>query len=277
MRFDNQKGFPYPVLRPDINDYVDGGFQVTVEMHGSETDAKLTASIQVALSVEEISEQVAKGSAVYLIVFSCRDTYFRRSISSKVKDFIATFDSGDFRGEVVIYPFVVARKSIQSFACKDINPEFRKKKFDFSVGDVLAADEPKVLYIDRDLFKPITSVFELVKQDSLSGFEWRLSFDQDKVQIQVSSQAKEVIDRARNSTPHRAVLINSLYFCAVMEAIQRLKDGEEMYVDYRWAKVLKQQCHNAAIDFEVHETHWIAQRLLRTPLTLLNEYVFKGD
>src|SRR6185312_414316 len=100
-----------------------------------------------------------------------------------------------------------------------INKEFRKDNFSFAVGEVLAADEPKIIYIDRELFKPVSSILQIVKDDNLSGFEWHIRFDDDKLQILLSAEAKDAIDKARHTKRNQAVLINSIYFAAIMEAI----------------------------------------------------------
>jgi hypothetical protein len=276
MRFDHQKAFPYPVLRPDIDDYLNAEFQVAVDMAGTKDNKKIEAKIAVALSSDEIRREIDKGNAQIAIIFACRDTYYRAAITTQKYELKKSFDSGLFRGEVIIYPFVVAVKPIKNFAAHGINPEFRKSTFSFELGEVLAADVPKVIYIDRELFKPISSIVQLVKQDTLSGFEWRLSFEEDKVQIMLSAEAKEAVDQARNSKRNKAVLINSLYFAAIMEAIQKLKE-EDTFDERRWAQVLRQQCHNAAIDIEAHDAYLIAQRLLKTPLELANRYVFRED
>jgi hypothetical protein len=62
-----------------------------------------------------------------------------------------------------------------------------------------------------------------------------------------------------------------------MEAIQKLKEEEGTYGHLRWAQVLKQQCHNSAIDIILHDSYIIAQRLLKSPLALINQYVFKEE
>jgi hypothetical protein len=77
MRFDHQKAFPYPVLRPDIDDYLQSEFQVSIDIEGAKDNKRLDAKVQVALSSEQIKKEIAKGNAAVTIVFSCRDTYFR--------------------------------------------------------------------------------------------------------------------------------------------------------------------------------------------------------
>ena len=57
MRSDPQKAFPYPVLRPDVDDYQKGAFQVAVQFVGSENDKTIAAKINIALSIDEITDQ----------------------------------------------------------------------------------------------------------------------------------------------------------------------------------------------------------------------------
>jgi hypothetical protein len=274
MKFDKNKAFPYPVLRPYCDDYVDVEFQTTVEF--AITKDKISAEITYALSSEELLDEINKGNAKYISVVSCRDTYFRSVLSSDDGKISADFDVGSLRGEVRVDPYIVVEKDIPAFKSQDINPEFGEGTFSFSPGDVLAQDETQIFYIDRDLFKPVTSVFELVKNDSLSGGEWRVGFEEDHVQIEVSAQLKDSIDGARNSKPNQVILLNSLYFSAVVQALQKLKDGGADYEERRWAKVILGQLSNFGWDLASHDAYILAQRLMKYPLTLLDTYVFKG-
>src|SRR6185437_14901596 len=118
-------------------------------------------------SVDEISALIRHGDAKYVAVISCRDTYLRRVLSTAKPNVKTTFASGDLRGEVQVFPYIVAERQISDFRCPLINKEFGPGPFSFAPGAVIAVDEPKAAYIDRDLFKPITSVFELVKNESI--------------------------------------------------------------------------------------------------------------
>lgn len=274
MKFDKNKAFPYPVLRPGSDDYVGVEFQSTVEFAVS--PEKIKAIISYAISSDEIVQEIEKGNARYVSVVSCRETYLRRVLESSEKLVSADFEVGSLRGEVRVDPYVVAVKDIPNFLSQDINKEFGQESISYAAGDVLAQDETQVFYIDRDLFKPVTSVFDLVKNDSLSGGEWKVGLDEDHVQIEVSPQMKESIDSARNDKTKKVILINSILFAAVAHALQRLKDAREAYESRRWAEVIERQMHNSGWDLATNEPYVIAQRLMKYPLALLDTYVFKG-
>jgi len=276
MKFDRNKAFPYPVLRPFSDDYVDVEFQATVEFLVSKDTIKV--NIDFAISSDEIVNEISKGNAEYVAAIACRDTYYQHIVTSFTKNASADFNIGQLRGEVRVNPYVVVKKDIPSFSSPDINAEFGGGPFAFVVGDVLAQDDAQVFYIDRDLLKPITSVFELVKKDDQSDGIWTIGFDNEHIQIEVSPKMKESIDNARNTKNNRVVLINSIYFAAVMQAVQKLQDADTRatFEDKKWAKVMLGQAHNKGLDINGGDSYLIAERLMQQPIKLLDSYVFKG-
>ena len=83
---------------------------------------------------------------------------------------------------------------------------------------------------------------------------------------------KERIDIARNSRQNRAILINSLYFAAVMQCVRYLKEGE--HENQRWVEIFN---NSATIITSLCESpeYIVAQTLLKGPLALLDAYVFQ--
>lgn len=276
MKFDPQKAYPYPVLRPLSDDYKNVDFQTTVELSVGKEEGILLAKVSFAISSEEIIKEIDEGRAAYFVVFACRNTYLRRSFMSKSNTLEVTLSLKDLRDEVGVEPYVIVINSIDSFKSPDINPEFGAGPFTYGPGHILAQDEHQLFYIDRDVFKPITSVFDLIKRENLKGAEWMVEFDQDHVQIAVSPEMKEKLDNARNMPAGKAILINSIFFAAVMQSVQNLKDGAD-YDGYKWAQVMKRQAHNAGIDIDSNPAYYTAERLMRLPLGLLDTYVFKGE
>lgn len=273
MQFDPQRAYPYPVLRPGVDDYVDGDIQVTVDVTASPDQTAVKAQVEFIVSVPDIVSLVQEGLAQYVAVFSCRDTYLRRSFKSQAPKFEIEFQNAVLRGEVSIHGYVVASERIQGYTSKLLNEEFGVGGIEFPRGAVLALDEPQAVYIDRDLLRPISSVFGITKKEGLTEYEWTLNLDEEKVFIEVSPAFKERLDAARNSTVNRAILINSVYFAAVMQALKALRADEAEYAERRWAQVLLQSCSNAGIPPTLAE-YAATERLMRMPLGLLDKHVF---
>lgn len=276
MQFDDQRAFPYPVLRPDVNDYTDGDFQAIVDLVIPAKSANFQLDAQFALSVTEIADAIAAEKARFVLVVSCRDTYSRHVIETRESSVSREFPVGSLRGQVEINSYVVAEHEITGFSCGFINSEFGPGPFTFEKGAVLALDRPTAVYVDRDLFRPITSIFQLVVKDSIVGSEWQLDCSGDYVRIALSPKMKQKIDIARKSLParNRSILINSIYFAAVMQCVRNL--SESQYNDLRWAQIFREQCHNHGMALESHAEYMIAETLLKFPLSLLDTYVFEG-
>ncbi|HLL30670.1 MAG TPA: hypothetical protein VK403_06720 [Allosphingosinicella sp.] len=277
MQFDPQRAFPYPVLRPGVDDYIDGDIQVTVDVQTSPDQRIVRAQVEFVVSVPDIVSLVKEGRAQYVAVFSCRDTYLRRSFKSQAPAFSVEFQDAVLRGEVSIHGYVVASQTIRKYFSSLLNQEFEGTPVEFPRGAVLAIDEPQAVYIDRDLLRPITSIFSLTKKEGLAEYEWSLNLDDEKVLIEVSPAFKERLDHARNSTENRAILINSIYFGAVMQALKAVREEESDFADRRWAQVLTQSCTNAGIPPTLEE-YAAAERLMRFPMGLLDKHIFsKGN
>lgn len=275
MKFDSQKAFPYPVLRPHNDDYLDSDIQTTAEFIVDHDHKKVKLEASVAVSSEALLELIENEQAYYSINISCRSTFFRSSLKTTENFVEAEFNYGDFRDEVEVTCFVIASQNIDEFLPEDLNPEFGTTPIKLDKGDVLALDEPQVSYFDRDSFKPLSSIFSLVKSNNRNDNEFRVELEGDDILISVSSATKEMIDIARGIRPHLAVLMNSLYFSALVEAITQLVQSDE-YEHKKWANVLKRKIHNTEnIDLDKDPAYVIAQELLKLPLVQLKSYVFK--
>lgn len=273
MQFDKLRAFPYPVLRPGSNDYLDSAIQTIVDFVQSDDHQTITVEVDLAVGVEEIQDIVMAGKASYAAVIACRDTYYRKAILASEPQLRASFSSGELRGEVLVYPYVVATEAIDDFSCSWINPEFGDGPFAFPNGAVLAVDEPQMIYLDRETFRPISSCFTLVSHDQVPPYEWQIDTSGDKVQIAVSPMLKTRIGNARNTKENKAILINSIYFAAVVQCLALLKANDEIG-DQRWARIFQHRLSELHLELDKHPETWLAQQLMRHPFAIVDRYFF---
>ncbi|MAH04253.1 MAG: hypothetical protein CL561_01705 [Alphaproteobacteria bacterium] len=277
MQFDINRAFPYPVLRPDVDDYIDGDMQAIIEFVSSSNGKNVVAKIKFDLSIPQLKELIKTNYAQYSMVFECRDTYYRKAILCSEDEFEVEFEEGELRGEVQAKPYIIAIKDIKEYECSFINPEFGLKKFSFDEGSVLAVDRPYCVYIDKDVFKPLSSVFTLISEENVKGYEWQIRLQDDYVHIVVSKDLKSTIDLARNTKKNKAVLINSIYFAAVVQCLSSLKNMPGEYDSFRWAEVVKEKCFNLGLDLEKEHEYQIAQKLMKMPFSMIDAHVFNME
>jgi hypothetical protein len=272
MKFDLQRAFPYPVLRPESNDYIDGDFQTEATFRTNDDSHALCVDVMWTLSVPEIQELIDSNQASFVLIISCRATFLRHTEQRNESEFSVFFEAGQLIGEIKVFSFIATKEKIDGFKCEWVNKEWGDTAFSFEPGALLAMEKPREIYLDKDLTKKITSVFRLVQDDNMDRYKWKIDADDDVVKIRVNSFMKEKIDLARNSEKNKSILLNSIYFGAVMQCITFLKSEAEEYDNYRWAKIMKYQIEELS-SFGKEESI-IAQDLLYSPLKKLETYVF---
>tara|TARA_B100000678_G_scaffold290588_1_gene303913 strand:+ start:4831 stop:5679 length:849 start_codon:yes stop_codon:yes gene_type:complete len=276
MQFDTNRAFPYPVLRSDVRDYVRGAFQASIDFRQADEDDSFIIDVQAQLNVREIQQLIEDGKAEFLYVLSCRDTMTRHTLRSKQAMLEQALPIGSLRGEVQIAKLVSVKKPITGYTCEHINPEFGPGPFSFEEGEVLAFDEPHVVYLEPENFRPLTSIFELAPNESLDKFELQFGTSGDRITIELNPDFKALVDNARTEPTKMAVLFNSIYMHAVMDALDKLKDDPEG--DQRWRGVIKQKLADLDLDIESLNSdgiYVVASRLLQQPLARLAQ--FFGD
>ena len=272
MRLDNQKAYPYPVIRPTHDDFHGESFLAKPQFIIEETRVKLT--IDYELSSRPIQREIETGKATYLSVVSCRDTFFHRVYrSDKAKENDIFIDIDQLRGSVKIESFVyiLEKTSIESI---NINEEFLinnsedKSIFHYSKGNIIAQDDVYSISIDVDLFKPLSSIFKLEVSEDLSHGEWEIFSDTDKVVIKVARNIKKIEESLTNDKFGKSILINSIYFAAVMHLIDQIKGDEGIIDQYLWARVVDLRMTLKDCNYE-HDSYSLASKLMDFPFSRL--------
>jgi len=277
MRFDRQVVYPHPVLRPDVEDYEDGDFEVTARYAVTTDDMSVEVSASYHLNVPELEALVAAGTASVGILINCRDTFFREIVPlTKDDERKIVIDGGRLHGEVMMVPIVYATASIKGFSSDDFAEDFEGLTFDLAPGDFLAHEEPQFFWLEREAFEPLESIITLNTMPEKTGFEWEVGLDEDKIRIGVSPELSSLIQSLRNTDTNTLVLLNSVYFSALQSAVEYLQDDTE--IDLKWANVIRQKCLSLAIfDVEAEEPHLIVQRLLDRPVEKLAKALFREN
>jgi hypothetical protein len=264
MKFSNQVSFPYPVIREGSDDYIDEEFIARSVVQAGKDSVSI--NIEYFLSSKEILNGIEENGLSYVSIIRCRDTFFEQALLSKDKTVKVDINTSQLRGEVEISSYVFANREI-CITTNKLNPEYGYNSFNYSTGDIIAQSIPEVFHIDRDFFKPLQSVFQFVLVDKLKSDEWEIDFNQDKLQINASQSVFDIENSLRGINKGRSVLLNSIYFVTVMQAIQILKETQDIYQEYKWAKVFIAKIDNLQINIEQEDSYKVATKLLDYPFS----------
>lgn len=277
MRFENQVIYPHPVLRPDVEDYKDGDFEVTTNIVISHDHSCVEISAEYHLSVPELAQLIRNKSLCAGLLIDCRDTFFRKvfSFDSENKGEFK-IDGGQLHGKIDLIPIIYAVALIDSYTSEDFAEEFRGFDFKLVPGDLVAYGELEEFFLEREAFKPVESIITLTTVEGKVGFEWNVALNEDQIKIEVSPELSHYIQFARNAASNRLVLINSLYFSALQTAVDLIK--EDSSIDMKWSNVIQQKFLNISdLDINREDSYILVQRLLDFPIEGLAKSVFIED
>lgn len=278
MKFDPQKSFGFPVLRPGSADYVYSDFQSGIRLQLDEEDATTyQLHYDIAIGVKELKELVESKLAKLVIEVTCRSTFFGQLFTPKNWAGKIALDGKSLRGAVQISCYVVAIKEIKNFTSKKVNPEFGAAPLSFPAHAVLACDAPTHYWVEREVFKNITSIFDYRQDEKLVEGEWRLNLDEDRVEIVLAPTQLSILQLAQSDKSNQAVIVNSLVFGAVVEMISVLKTSAD-FDERRWAQNVRAKCASLGVVLnEGTSSVEVAQKLMGRPLSRLNTHIFKVE
>ena len=83
MKWEETKSWPYPVLRPNSEDYEKAAFEVTVELARLPETTAVEVDAEFALGDTDLLGLVERGAAEYLLLVRCSTTHFRDEFRSR--------------------------------------------------------------------------------------------------------------------------------------------------------------------------------------------------
>lgn len=241
MTFDPQKLYPYPVLRPQSEDYPQAEFQVTVKVGRVEQTTALTVEAEFMLSDPDLLSLVEKDRACYVLQIRAPQTYFRLALYDTENQITKNFSHGLIAGRTEFSPYLVATDHIRDFRASEWHSDYDGMSFDIAPGMVLAVDQHEEYTIDTAEEAPLGSIFQLFENISLSGGFWTINHESDRVTIEMAPQDHARFTAAResvNNRPDAAYIMNSVYLPALIYVLQEGDDDSEEFSDKRWFRAL---------------------------------------
>lgn len=269
MQIKDDRLFTYPVLAEGRDDYKTCKF--SAEMKRSPDANNLVLEITFSTDCAEIKKLIADGDAEYLLHVECPTTLYRESFNRSSENLSCKIPLSLLKENVYCVAFIVLRRDIKNFRCKDWNADFEWLSFDLQKGSVLAYQNLPSLKIPDDprIFKNVASIFVIYKRVAESEpFEIDLSKDKIKIGLNAKDYAAYVKYR---SNPNMQPILNAMIILPalvyVFAELQAYDDLEEDYGDKAWFRSLKKNYVNFDEHLEENTSIELAQEVMRLPLT----------
>jgi hypothetical protein len=272
MKFDPQKSFGYPVLRPLSQDYIGRAFEPELRLKRAADGSALELHYDLHCSSDYLNSLVNTGKAAFVVRVTCPQTFYEGMHVSKIKRDVLVIPKEDIRHLISLGAYIVAIDSIKDFTSDEFNPEFEDAEFQIEEGDVLACIDEREYYIEREVFENISSIFLWADRDDLPDGIWRISYEGEKVAILSNSNQRKVLDISSQRSIHQPVILNAIILPAIILLLEALIQDYDTHNAKRWARVLigRMQNENLGEINESTDTLYVAQQLCDLPLLSLN-------
>lgn len=277
MKYVPNRLFGYPVLDDESLETADYPNKlITPKIHlilNTEDITKYTINYELTLNSSTLNKLINEKKADYVIRVSCNASLFSQTEICGAK---GSFDilGDNLREKIEISVFLVASESLTLKSHNnEFHPDFEGEEFCISKGMVLAYPAPVVYFISKENFMDVTSIFQWMPKPNQKNGTFDVEISEQKIEI-ISSEAQTKIFKdwmRRNDSKY--IAYNSIFLSALTHAIEHLKKDPDSYSDNRWANIILTKCENKDIDIEKKSALEISQRLLNSPLELLNKTI----
>ena len=240
MKFDPNKAWPYPVLRPRSfgDDYPKAAFEVEIEIERTRGSTAVAVDSEFYLSDPDLLGLVKQGVAHYVLLVKAPKTRFRNLVESHVPEVRQEFSAGDLSGRVEIAPFLIATQDIVGFRAEGWHRDFSNHAFDIDAGSVLAEDEPREYWIETADDDPlIGSIFAVKERDNFPDGFWDYEIADDRIWIVLSKKDYIRFSNARarvNIHQDGYYLICGIYLPVLIAVLNDLDQAMDEYREFSW-------------------------------------------
>jgi hypothetical protein len=276
MRFDLKKSFGHPVLRKNSSDYVDADISTSIELLPTEESSNLhEIEYHVMIGVREIKDSIIKRDLMLVVNFFCPRTLYSETFLTSDLTGRRVMDMRNIRGDLHINVEIIVNQPQFTLKSSKFHPEFMSisDSYELKKGDLVAQAWPEKLFIEREVFKSVTSLFEWTTNDDIPDGIWNMGITNDSIKIEANSSQKNILLKASVLSNGKGILLNSIFMPAMVSLISQAI-AEECDETDLWYQVLVAKL-NAMGEVITSNSNpiMLAQKLLKNPLSALNKTI----
>ena len=287
MKFDPNRNYLYPVMRPYADDYGDALLKTAVRTQPDSEN--LTINVEFDVSDVRIKQQVADGNARCTAMLYCRDTMYRKTLQSYSGRFYLT-DSVPLRllaNNVELNPAIVTIEDVEH-PTDTAHAEYGRNPVRVGKFRPLATDQTWHFQVNPKQ-RQTESIFNLIKDDELGlqdgEFEIVLAPTDRYIIIKANAATLDGFKLVRNSD--ETLSVSTVFLSALIEVLAWIKNAEDnddtMVANDGWVDCIKSnlQKHNISLGSgdepgNSSSLFRVAQRLLDYPFDELINHIMES-
>lgn len=241
MRISDYTRYPYAVLSPFNDDYIEGSFTTSFAVSENLSTGALTLRYDVSIEEPMINELVLSNKAIIGCIIVSLETYYIKLHKLDHNSGLLDFSAGTLLGEVNLRPVIWLDDESITLNSENINSEFNHRA-ELQKGSIIAVDEETTISVGNAKLAPLESIFELVMSADIPEGRVHVKLDSDRIGIMFGKKTFAAIDSLRGQEDHLPIVTSSIYLPALMEVLDLIRINPEAYSDRRWYKPFSSKC-----------------------------------
>ena len=243
MKYDPNRNYLYPVMRPYADDYGDALLKTLAQVEPD--NENLIINVEFDVSDVRIKQQVADGNARCTAMLYCRDTMYRKTLQSHAGRF-DLMDSIPLRllaNNVELNPAIVTIEDVEH-PTDTAHTEYGKARVQVGKFRPLATDQTWHFQVNPKL-RQTESIFNLVKDDELGLEDGEFDIVLDPTDRYIAIKANTVtLDGFKLVRNHDETLaVSTVFLSALIEVLAWIKNAEDndetMVASDGWVECIK--------------------------------------
>lgn len=275
MKLSDNTRFPYPVLSDATGDLLDGIFEAEITI----TEAPLNGKIEfeVDLSVEQpyIVDLIVAGTAKCGVSLSCNNTYFNKIFELGLRGDKFIVDGGKLYGRISVRPIIWLAEDVAEYSCEKFHEEFSGDQFALKAGSLIGVGPEYPFNAGRKKLAAMESIFAIAEDNDLQDGEYSVDLESEKIAIRTNKKTHQKIHAYRGLQNGRNILLNAVYLPVIMEVLNQIADGIEMFEDRHWFKIFSAKCDELGIKVSSEDRLRDSQTLLQMPFQKIQDLEFE--
>ena len=282
MRFDKDKFFGYPVLRPLLEgersedmDFIDSVFEATFMIKPSlENRTKLEIGYLMEHSISGFEKLLKNKALAYMLDVRCKKTFYSQKFEVDADGKI-DLDLTKLRDVVEVCPFIIAKKKTKISSDK-IHPDFGYSKYTVE-RDAVVAWHPAVAFsVEREQYASVKSIITYKKSAKYEFGDYVVDMDEDYVSVIGQPQFIDNCKTAELANDTQLQILGVFFIPVLSQMLWHMAENPAEVDEKRWSSVLKAKCLQLDIDWENNDNiPENAQKILGYPLRRISQKEFR--
>jgi hypothetical protein len=262
------RSFPYPVLAPNTDDFVDGSLEIS-NFSGESLPERYKIRFSFRLSHPCLEKYINSGDAEPAVVIECRENLYRKRHSIHLGMNEIVIGADELRGVVQVTPLISALREIQNYRPKLLNSDYDGLVINMPRHGILAYGDNWEFIAEpcSDRLRRISSIMRVIQVENSDAL-MNINIGGARIHVEVSEDQFRIYQSIASSRMGSSILASMLVFPVLIDVFHRIKaEGKDGLEDYRWFQVVRARLQEVSMPVESSEFDPIAaaQILLDSP------------